>query len=643
MKYSNTILLTLILFIAAVLRFFHIDKLPFTHDEFSMLFRTSFSSFLELIEKGVIVDTHPAGIQVFVYYWIKIFGASTVIVKFPFLIFGLCSVFLIYEIGKRWYNESVGLIAAAYMASLQYPIMYSQIARPYISGLFFSLLMVYYWTKIILIPEKHKYLNSVLFIFSALLCAYNHHISLLFAFIVGVTGVFLVKKEFRRNYLLAGLVIFLFYLPHINIFILQLKMGGVEAWLGKPNNDFFIKYVAYIFHYSIYCLLLAGLIFLLGYKKITKKYFRTTPFKLALIWFALPFLISFFYSLFVSSILQFSILIFSFPFFLLLLFGHLPKLEIKYNYMLVFAILFVNSITLIVERRHFEIFYTSVYEELLMKHDLLVKKNRNVVSVIDSDKEITSYFIEKNKADSNFVYFDSFSSEKKFILFLQKKLALSDTLYLGVSSGNKPNTVSLVMNYFPFCIEKKDFFNGTAYTFVKTAPLLNSLELNYFTSLMNFNNKQLEWDISPFVKKMNSTVNAIEQIYMIDSTQEFGPFFNLPLKEVLKNKNDFIDLSVDVLLDNDDGNPLLTASLERAGTGIYWGGENYKTFYLDRKQEWVTMYFSIKLSDIKFDKNKTVVKLGIWNKNLDAFKFKNFIVKFRRGNSILYGFYEAID
>ena len=58
-----------ILVVAFLLRFFDLFNIPFTHDEFSTLFRTNFSSFSELIEKGVKIDAHPAGLQVFIYYY----------------------------------------------------------------------------------------------------------------------------------------------------------------------------------------------------------------------------------------------------------------------------------------------------------------------------------------------------------------------------------------------------------------------------------------------------------------------------------------------------------------------------------------------------------------------------------------------
>ncbi|MDD4107577.1 MAG: glycosyltransferase family 39 protein [Prolixibacteraceae bacterium] len=164
MSLSNKSILFLILLVAAALRFVDYFELPFTHDEFSALERLNFESFSELIEKGVKVDGHPAGIQIFLFYWTSLFGKNEWIVKLPFTIMGIESVCLIYLIGQKWFNETVGLISASYLASTQFVVLYSQIARPYISGLFFSMLMVYYWTKIIQNPNQNLFRNIIIYI-----------------------------------------------------------------------------------------------------------------------------------------------------------------------------------------------------------------------------------------------------------------------------------------------------------------------------------------------------------------------------------------------------------------------------------------------------------------------------------------------
>ena len=104
-KLNNKTILVLILVVAAGLRFFNYAEIPFTHDEFSALSRLHYTDFSTLISEGVMPDGHPAGIQVFLYYWVRLFGPEEWIVKLPFTIFGLLSVWLVYKIASRWFNQ----------------------------------------------------------------------------------------------------------------------------------------------------------------------------------------------------------------------------------------------------------------------------------------------------------------------------------------------------------------------------------------------------------------------------------------------------------------------------------------------------------------------------------------------------------
>jgi len=137
-RVTDTALILIIILTGAVLRFWRLSEIPFTYDEFSAIFRTQFATFHELIEKGVKIDTHPAGVQVFLFYLVKLFGISEAIVKTPFILFGLLSVWLVYLIGKDWFSPATGLVSASFVSFLQFPVMYSQIARPYASGFVFA-------------------------------------------------------------------------------------------------------------------------------------------------------------------------------------------------------------------------------------------------------------------------------------------------------------------------------------------------------------------------------------------------------------------------------------------------------------------------------------------------------------------------
>lgn len=396
MKLTNHVILIIILGISAVLRFYHFTEIPFMHDEFSAVFRTEFSSFSEMIEKGVKPDGHPAGIQVFIYYWIKNFGKAELLIKLPFVLMGILSVWLIYLVGRMWHNDTVAIICASFISALQYTVMYSQIARPYISGFFFSLAMVYFWSRLMLYPSNKFNKNALFYIIASVLCAYNHHFSLLFAAIVGVSGLMFIPRRYLLRYILSGLLIFILYIPHLGIFQAQLHTGGVGGWLAKPEKTFFLEYLYYIFNYSLLSVFTALALFLTGFY-----YFKKSPFNwrreiLFTVWFILPVIIGYWYSVQYNPVLQYSVLLFSFFPLMFILFGNIPKQKSSVNLMLAAVILSVNIFTLISERQHYRIFYASPYENIVSDYVVASQKYSNVVPVIDSHKRITSYYLEKH-------------------------------------------------------------------------------------------------------------------------------------------------------------------------------------------------------------------------------------------------------
>ncbi|MEI8204556.1 MAG: glycosyltransferase family 39 protein, partial [Bacteroidota bacterium] len=128
------ILLGLILLTAILLRLWNPFHLPYIYDEFSALFRTQYDSLHDLVEHGIKPDNHPPLVQFFLFFWVKLWGFNPFWVKLPFIAMGVASVWLIFRLGQKWFSTETGLMASAYFATLQYSILYSQLARPYISG-----------------------------------------------------------------------------------------------------------------------------------------------------------------------------------------------------------------------------------------------------------------------------------------------------------------------------------------------------------------------------------------------------------------------------------------------------------------------------------------------------------------------------
>ena len=639
MKIKDTYLLVLIITVASATRFYNYFQIPFTHDEFSALFRTYYTGFSDLIEKGVLIDGHPAGIQVFLYYWTRLFGYDEWVVKLPFTLFGIGSVYLLYLIGKKWYNVTVGLISASFLATIQYAVMYSQIARPYISGLFFSLCMVHFWWRIISEPRNKLFWNSLFYVISASLCAYNHYFSLLFAIIVGLSGLFLVERKFLLKYVISGLAIFLLFLPHFNIFLFQLKAGGVEGWLGKPHNDFIINYLKYIFHFSPFLYLLVVFIVLFGLIGFNKHDFNKRHFLLSLSWFMLPFFIGFLYSKFVNSVLQNSVLIFSFPYLFFVLFGHIRIQKTGINLIIVSAILMVNVFSLVKERRHYELFYNSPFEQILIDHTKIRKSGYGTLSLIDSHKRISSYYISRQDIDTNFTWCDSFTSESDLINYLKEHNQQFEELFFGCLSGSNPLIIPIIMEYYPGIVWEKDYAGGTSYLFSK-----DSTKTRAVIELLDFESVRPYWSAFNKENLIDTLRYSGMHSYLIASTIEWSPAYSRALKEIITHENNFIDIAVKCYCPDSMDDILLVASLDANNESVSWTGYPILTFVSSNnvKNNWFTAHCTLKLSDAYQQHRHMLFKTYIWNKGRHNLIIDDFTIKIRNGNPIIYGLFEEI-
>ncbi|MBK7174583.1 MAG: glycosyltransferase family 39 protein [Bacteroidales bacterium] len=345
-----------ILMVATILRFYDYSGFSFSNDELSAINRLRVDTFSDLVKYGFFVDGHPGGIQVFLWYWSKIFGITEASLRFPFVIFGIGSVWFSYLVAKRMFGTVAGLFTSASLAFLQFPLLYSQIARPYSSGLFFGLLMVYFWLRIVQRKESETktgwnlLLDFSGYLLATSLCMYNHYFSFLMAVMVGISGFFFIQRSLLKYYIGTGVLAVLLFLPHLAITLNHLTFKGVGLWLGKPHPTWVLGHLNYILNDSVFAILTITFssILVSWQGKMLKN--EKGMMSLALAWFFIPMIIGFIYSILVSPVLQHPVLIFTFPFIIMLLFmgggNHFGKVQQIllgiYLVLGIFGTLFVN-------------------------------------------------------------------------------------------------------------------------------------------------------------------------------------------------------------------------------------------------------------------------------------------------------------
>ncbi|MBL0044642.1 MAG: glycosyltransferase family 39 protein [Flavobacteriales bacterium] len=73
--------------------------------------------------------------------WTQLFGFGDGAVKAPFILMSVLALFFLYRVMHAWTSSTAAPIGTALMASMQYTVMYGQIARPYAMGFFTTALL----------------------------------------------------------------------------------------------------------------------------------------------------------------------------------------------------------------------------------------------------------------------------------------------------------------------------------------------------------------------------------------------------------------------------------------------------------------------------------------------------------------------
>ena len=469
-KKLDLILLAVILVVAAILRLWKLGQVPFMHDEFSALLRTHFDNFHDFIQQGVMPDSHPIGVQLFLWGWVKLFGWSEFWVKLPFALMGIGSIYLIYIIGRQWFNRKVGLFSAAFFAVSQFTVFYSQLARPYAAGLFFVLLMAYFWYKVVF-GAKTTTKDCIGFALSAWACSLMQYFSIAQAGLIFLTGLFFLPKERRKAYWLSGIAALVLFAPTLPIFYQQLFVSGsIGGWLSVPKATFLTDFLQYTMNYSQLFMFAVGIIILLPLI-LGKRSKRRQPLRWAgIAWFVIIFAIAFIYSLKREPILQHSTLIFSYPFVIIAAFSMFGTRTLSpwQAALVVAVILFVGTTSLIMERRHFDLMYHQGFDQIAveMKQDKEQYGDKIQFATRTEIGEAAEFYQAQTDVE-NRVVFNRYNNLGEFNDWLSER---QDTPMLGFGWTDYVNPiweVTAVGNY-PYLIEKKDWFTSRYLTLSKT-------------------------------------------------------------------------------------------------------------------------------------------------------------------------------
>lgn len=637
---TDALLLGFILVGGAILRFYGYFELPYSYDEFSALFRTRFDAFSDVINLGVVqTDTHPAGVQIFMYYWIRLFGESEEIVKLPFLLAGIGAIYLGYKIGTAWFGSTNGLITAMFLAFLQYPITYSQYARPYASGLFLVLLFVWFLYKAFIQPDQHRKMYMSGYVLAGAACAYNHHFTLFFCGLAGISGFFLVPWKQWQRLFLSNLAIVLLYLPHVWIFFIQLQKGGIESWLKKPDWYFFLDYGSYLLHHSNWMIILTGALFGLSLYRFPKTILSGNKYRIVLLsWILVTYLTAYYYSIYRNAVLQYSVLLFTFPFLVMLVFSFAGILNERIKTVMVLLFASVSMLTLIFQRQHYTLQYESVLEQTFAE----TAKTRElygfseVTCMTNISPKVQHFYSKTYDVDpASIITFDSLTDGYE----LKQKLEDLETDYLILGWVNIRNLEIMAMarEVFPVLLNKRMFKSGDVYLLSRNTTIADSLRLNDQLNSIR---------IDSLLIYTNAVTSGFPMLFldhrlMMPGWLGYTRFYEAPLQEFLETNKGYVIITLEVENPKPDFETQLICEINRSDSLLYWSANPFSDF---TRSEWgrYNIYLGLKLRDLDLDLSSDRIRIYLSNLDEAYFYINYFKLEVLAGNPYLYTLQEKI-
>ncbi|MBG0781526.1 MAG: glycosyltransferase family 39 protein [Bacteroidales bacterium] len=600
---------------AALTRFWHLERVPFMHDEFSALFRTRYDSFKDLVQLGVMEnDSHPAGVQVFLYYWVKLVGYNEFWIKLPFVLMGIGSVWLVYIIAKQWFSEISALLSASFFAATQYPLFYSQLARPYAAGQFFVLLLsmqCFIWIK-----EKVGTKHIIFFGLTAVLASLMHAFSLAQAALIVATLVLRVPAQNRKALWMAIALAVSLYLPHLPVFWHQLKAGGIGGWLGAPDSDFVLHFIFYSLNYSWYLLLMVFGIIIISLMVVPSLKIKNWIARwIALGWFVIPLAVAWAYSVWRTPILQFSTLYFAFPFLVILIFSFVNQHSYKrWQYGLLVGILLIASLaSLIFERQHFKLMQHQGFDQLAVTMDNAAEAYPGEITLASySATPAMAVFYQEKSGLDRVESFSKHQSIQEFGDWLvnQKK----ELLGFGWTDYAPAEWELMSAVHYPYLLEENAWFN--AYWRLADKKAKHSKSNNLIKVQLN---PPLFFDS----QKSYGHVWEPDSLFVKDDSQVFGV--------ALKLKHQKRPLDIRLVIELRDRQ---TDSL------VHWQAGTIQHAWLsDTASIWVS---ALRFSAFKRDPQSWHIRTYVWNRAGEEFEVHQAYHYFRNRHPFILGLVEPL-
>lgn len=628
-----------LLLLALLLRFWGFPSIPYTHDEISALVRVDFPSLSDAINKGVWnIDTHPPGTHALLWVWTQLFGFGDGVVKAPFIAMSVLALFCLYRFAHAWAGAAVAVITTALLATMQYTVMYGQIARPYAMGLFTTALLADQLARYIGTGRK---LNLVLLALAAVLSAYTHHFALMLAAFMYGTGFFLIDRSQRKPYLVAMAGAAVCYLPNLPLFFAQLGWKGLDEWLRPPGADWLPNYAWWIAHCSpLFGGLLIALVLGAIAMRIKHRGASLPLWSITLIWGLLPLVIGYAYSLWRAPVLQYSVVLFSFPYILVGALAGLRSLSPLWNIPIAGIAAVISVGTLVSTRQHFALSTTSKYEDIV--RGTISAETDGMLAIVDMPPEVMAFYRKLWCVNPSQAPHVNLRQLPACALDSLLRNTTATEAFYGQTTHAAPENVSIVQVRFPFMAFRCDRVDGQTFRF-RSRPVGEKIEdtdLKALRTPQAIGNEL--WQLDPSVKLIQDSVHApfLLQERWDFSGHEFGAVFEKPVAELVRGANDVIEVQAVVESSAADSELRMVAELMSEDSSVFYRASSLpcERHRADSRK----CVVSVKLADLPGHGRDLRLKAYIYNPGGRRATVSALQVRVRAGNPVLYAAFAPI-
>ena len=165
-------MIVLILAVGLILRFYKINQSLWLDEAINVTFVKNLNLH-SLVFEYSIGDFHPPLYHIIMRGWVLLFGTSEIVVRLPSVILGFATVYVVYLIARKLFDDKTALISATLVATSPLHVYYSQEARMYMLAAFFASLSVYFFVSIL---KKETLIYWFGFVVATVLMLYSDYL-----------------------------------------------------------------------------------------------------------------------------------------------------------------------------------------------------------------------------------------------------------------------------------------------------------------------------------------------------------------------------------------------------------------------------------------------------------------------------------